>query len=33
MGFEKSTRVMELNARLQAFIEEHIFPCEHDWEE
>jgi acyl-CoA dehydrogenase len=33
MGFQHSERVVELNARLQAFMDEHIFPREHDWEE
>lgn len=33
MGFQQSERVVELNARVQAFMEEHIYPREHDWEE
>ncbi|MEH6635851.1 MAG: acyl-CoA dehydrogenase family protein [Halioglobus sp.] len=33
MSFQPSERVIELNARLQAFMQEHIFPREHDWEE
>ena len=33
MGFEASERVVELNARLDAFMEEHIYPREHDWNE
>ena len=33
MGFEASEKVVELNARLQAFMEEHIYPREHDWDE
>jgi len=32
MGFEHSEQVVDLNARLRAFMEEHIFPREHDWE-
>ncbi|MGI9285593.1 MAG: acyl-CoA dehydrogenase family protein [Pseudomonadales bacterium] len=33
MGFEKSERVIQLNARIQAFMDEHIYPREHEWEE
>jgi acyl-CoA dehydrogenase len=33
MGFEVSERVLELNARLEAFMEEHIYPREHEWDE
>jgi acyl-CoA dehydrogenase len=33
MGFEVNDRVKELNARLEAFMEEHIYPREHDWDE
>ena len=33
MGFEKTQRVLELNARLQAFMDEHIYPREHEWHE
>jgi acyl-CoA dehydrogenase len=33
MGFHQSERVTELNARLQAFMEEHIYPREHAWDE
>ena len=33
MGFEQSKRVVELNARLEAFMQEHIYPREHDWDE
>ena len=33
MGFEVSERVRELNAQLEAFMQEHVFPREHDWEE
>ena len=33
MGFEKSQRIVELNGRLEAFMQEHIYPCEHDCEE
>ena len=32
MGFQASERVIELNTQLQAFMEEHIYPREHDWE-
>ena len=33
MGFEVSDRVRELNARLEAFMEEHVYPREHAWNE
>jgi acyl-CoA dehydrogenase len=33
MGFQSSERVQELNARLEAFMQEHIYPREHEWEE
>ena len=33
MGFELSERVVELDARLEAFMREHIYPREHDYEE
>ena len=33
MGFEKSDRVQELDARLGAFMDKHVYPREHDWEE
>jgi acyl-CoA dehydrogenase len=33
MGFEKTERVIELNAQVEAFMQEHIYPREHDWEE
>ena len=33
MGFEISPGVSELNARLEAFMEEHVYPREHDWNE
>jgi len=33
MGFQQTERVVELNARVQAFMEEHIYPREHEWEE
>jgi len=33
MGFEASEKVIEINARLEAFMQEHIYPREHDWEE
>jgi acyl-CoA dehydrogenase len=32
MGFEASDKVVELNARVEAFMHEHIYPREHDWE-
>ena len=31
MGFQPSERVLEINARLQAFMDEHIYPRERDW--
>ena len=33
MGFEATDRVRELNVKLEAFMAEHIYPREHDWEE
>jgi acyl-CoA dehydrogenase len=33
MGFHQSERVTELNARVQAFMEQHIYPREHAWDE
>ena len=33
MGFELNDRVMGLNVQLQAFMDTHIFPREHDWHE
>ena len=33
MGFEVSEKVMALNAQLAAFMQAHIFPREHDWNE
>ena len=33
MGFEISEKVMVLNAKLEAFMEEHVYPREHDWNE
>ena len=33
MGFEPSERVVEICARLEAFMDEFIFPREHDYEE
>jgi acyl-CoA dehydrogenase len=33
MGFEISDQVRALNAQLQAFMDEHIYPREHDWHE
>ena len=33
MGFEASEKVIEINARLEAFMQEHIYPREHGWEE
>jgi acyl-CoA dehydrogenase len=32
MGFQMTERTAELNVRLQAFMEEHVYPREHDWE-
>ena len=31
MGFEVSEKIQLLNARLEAFMQEHIYPREHDW--
>ena len=33
MGFEITDRVTELNARLEAFMQTHVYPREHDYEE
>ena len=33
MGFELSARAEELNVRLKVFMDEHIYPREHDFEE
>lgn len=33
MGFEITDRVAELNARLEAFMQAHVYPREHDYEE
>jgi len=33
MGFELNDRVMGLNVQLQAFMDKHIYPREHDWHE
>ncbi len=33
MGFEISPKTKELNIRLEAFMQEHIYPREHDWQE
>ena len=33
MSFEKTDRVIELNGRLEAFMQAHIYPREHDYEE
>jgi acyl-CoA dehydrogenase len=33
MGFEPSKQVVELNERLEAFMQEHIYPREHEWDE
>ena len=33
MGFQLSERTAQLQTRLQAFMEEHIYPREHDWEQ
>lgn len=30
MGFEISEKVMAFNAKLEVFMEEHIYPREHD---
>ena len=32
MGFEVSEKVLALNARLEAFMQEHIYPREHEWQ-
>lgn len=32
MGFQASERAVALNAQLEAFMQEHIYPREHDWE-
>jgi len=32
MGFQASERVQELNARVAAFMQEHVNPREHEWE-
>lgn len=33
MGFEQTTRLQELNTQLEAFMQEHIYPREHEWQE
>lgn len=33
MGFELTDRARDLNTQLQAFMEQHVYPHEHDWEE
>jgi acyl-CoA dehydrogenase len=33
MGFEISDEVQALNAHLQQFMDEHIYPRERDWHE
>lgn len=33
MGFEVSDRAKEINERLERFMEEHIYPREHDYDE
>ena len=33
MGFELNDRVMALNVQLQSFMDKHIYPREHDWQE
>ena len=33
MGFEVNEKVMVLNAKLEAFMQEHVYPREHDWNE
>ena len=32
MGFQASERVTALNAQLEAFMQEHIYPREHEWD-
>jgi len=32
MGFQASERVQALNAQLEQFMREHVYPREHDWE-
>ncbi|MEM9254748.1 MAG: acyl-CoA dehydrogenase family protein [Pseudomonadota bacterium] len=31
MGFQMTARAAEINERLQAFMDQHIYPREHDW--
>ena len=33
MGFQQSEKVQDLNQRLEDFMQQHIYPREHDWEE
>ena len=33
MGFDINDKVRALNDQLQGFMEEHIYPREHDWHE
>ena len=33
MGFEPTERALEIRARVDAFMQEHIFPREHEYEE
>ena len=33
MGFEVSDKAKEINERLEAFMEEHIYPRERDYDE
>ncbi|MDG1387143.1 MAG: acyl-CoA dehydrogenase family protein [Halioglobus sp.] len=33
MGYEVSERVAEIKVRLEVFMEEHVYPREHDWNE
>ena len=33
MGFQMSERSLALNDQLEAFMREHIYPREHDWQE
>jgi len=33
MGFEQTPRLEELNAQLEAFMQEHIYPREQEWQE
>ncbi|HAU68437.1 MAG TPA: acyl-CoA dehydrogenase, partial [Gammaproteobacteria bacterium] len=33
MSFKSSKRSIELNEQVEAFMQEHIYPREHDWQE